>query len=117
MNDRGVRAPCLSSPLSKITNPVITSQFKLLKASNSSRADDISTNKTIPVTLYINLLTFSNTDKKFELKKDFLKMISNINCNVYIASLWDKKFLYDFAREMFFDVKLPVKNLLEVVHS
>ena len=35
MNDRGILASYLMSPLSKITNPENTSQFKLLKVSNS----------------------------------------------------------------------------------
>ena len=36
MNDRGILATYLMSPLSKITNPENASQFKLRKDSNSN---------------------------------------------------------------------------------
>ena len=39
------------------------------------------------------------------MKGDFLKMITNKNYNVYLASLPDKKLLGDFSKEMNFDVK------------
>ena len=45
--------------------------------------------KTIPVTLYDSLLKFRDTDKKFELKGDPLKMITNMNYNVDLADLRD----------------------------
>ena len=41
MNDRGTLATYLMSPLSKITNPENTSQFKLVKDSNSNRGNDL----------------------------------------------------------------------------
>ena len=34
-------------------------------------------------------------------------MITNKNYNVDFASLADKKLMYDFAKEMYFDVKAP----------
>ena len=34
MKDKGITASCLMSPLSKITNPENTSQYKLVKDSN-----------------------------------------------------------------------------------
>ena len=49
------------------------------------------------------MLTFRDTGKIFELKGDLLKMITNNNFNVDLASLPDKKLLYDFAKEMHFD--------------
>ena len=48
------------------------------------------------------MLTFRDTGKEFELKGDLLKMITNKNYNVDLASLSDKKNLYDFAKEMKF---------------
>ena len=59
MNDRGILATYLMFPLSKITNPENSSQFKVVKDSNSNRANDLKMNKTIPITLYNNSLTFS----------------------------------------------------------
>ena len=105
MNDRGILATYLMSPLSKITNPENTTQFKLVKDANSNRVNDLNINNSIPITLYNNLLTFRDTGKEFELKGDLLKMITNKNYNVDLASLADKKLMYDFAKEMHFDSK------------
>ena len=51
MNDRGILASYLMSPLSKITNPENTAQFKLVKDSNSNTVNELKINKTIPITL------------------------------------------------------------------
>ena len=105
MNDRGILATYLMSPLSKITNPENTTQFKLVKDANSNRVNDLNINNSIPITLYNNMITFRDTGKEFELQGDLLKMITNKNYNVDLASLSDKKLMYDFAKEMHFDVK------------
>ena len=105
MNDRGILATYLMSPLSKITKPESTSQFKLVKDSSPNRVNDLLLKNTIPITLYNNLLTFRDTGKEFELKGGLLKMITNNNYNVSHASLRDKKLMYDFAKEMNFDMK------------
>ena len=105
MNDRGILAFYFMYPLSKITNPEKTSQFKLVKYSSSNRVNDLLIHNTITFTLYNNLLTFRDTNKQFELKGDLLKMITNKNYNVDLAKLSDKKLMYHFAKEMNFDVK------------
>ena len=64
-------------------------------------------NKTIPITLYNNLLTFRDTGEEFELKGDLLKLITNRNYIVDLASLSDEKVKYDFAKEVNFDIKGP----------
>ena len=107
MNDRGILATYLMSPLSRITNPENTSQFKLVKDPSSNRVNDLKINKTIPITLYGNMLTFRDTNKQFELKGDLLEMITNSKFNVDLASLSDKKLMYDFAKEMHFDLNAP----------
>ena len=107
MNDRGILATYLMSPLSRITNPENSTQFKLVKDPSSNRVNDLKINKTIPITLYGNMLTFRDTNKQFELKGDLLEMITNSKFNVDLASLADKKLLYDFAKEMHFDTKAP----------
>ena len=107
MNDRGILATYLMSPLSRITNPENSSQFKLVKDPSSNRVNDLKINKTIPITLYGNMLTFRDTNKQFELKGDLLEMITNSNFNVDLASLADKKLMYDFAKEMHFDLNAP----------
>ena len=105
MNDRGILASYLMSPLSMIPNPENTTQFKLVKDSNSNRVNDLKINNSIPITLYNNMLTFRDTGKEFELKGDLLKMITNKNYNVNFASLADKKLMYDFVKEMHFHLK------------
>ena len=105
MNDRGKLSSYLMSPLSKITNLEITSQFKLVKDHNSNRVNDLLIKNTIPVNFYGIILTFRDTGKEFELKGDLLKMITNGKYNVDLASLADKKLMYHVAKEMHFDTK------------
>ena len=73
MNDRGILASYLMSPLSKFINPENSSQFKLVKDSNSNRINDLLTHNTIPVTFHKNLLTFGDTGRVLELKGDLLE--------------------------------------------
>ena len=110
MNDRGILATYLMSPLSKITNPENTSQFKLVKNSSSNRVNDLKIHNSIPITLYGNMLTFRDTNKQFELTGDLLEMTTNKDYNVDLASLTDKKLMYDFAKEMNFDSKAVGKK-------
>ena len=91
MNDRAIIASYLLSPLSKITNLPKTYQINLVENPYSNRVNDLLINNTIPGTLYNNLLTFRDTNRRFELQKDFLKMITNKNYNVDLASLSDKQ--------------------------
>ena len=100
------------SPLSTITNPEKTSQFKLVKDSNSNRVSDLLKHNTIPLTLQTNLSTIRDTGKEFELKVNLSKTITNKNFNVDIASLSDTELMYDFAKELNFDVKAQsIKSL------
>ena len=105
MNDRGILATFLMSPLSRITNPENSSQFKLVKDHNSNRVNDLKIHNSIPITLYGNMLTFRDTSKQFELEGDLFEMITNSKNNVNHARLADKKLMYDFAKEMHFDLK------------
>ena len=93
------------SPLFKITNTENSTQFKLVKGSSSNRVDDLLIHNSIPITLHDNLLTFRDTGKVFELKGDLLKLITNRKYNDDLASLSDKKLMYNFATEMNFDLK------------
>ena len=85
-------------PLFKITNTENTSQFNLLKDSKSNRVNDLLMHNTIQITLRDNLLTLRDTCKSFKLEGDLLKMITNKNYNVDLASLQDRKLVYDFAK-------------------
>ena len=123
LNDRGIIASYLLSPLAKTTNPENSTQFKLVKDSNSKRVKDLKINKSIPISLYNNMLTFRDSGKVIELKGDLLEMITNKNYNVDLASLADKKLMYDFAKEMNFDLKAVGKkstrdrNLIKLLKS
>ena len=81
-----------------------------MKVFNSKRVFDLLIHNTKPINLYKNLLTICHTDKKFEIKRDLLKKITIKNYNVDLASLPDKKIMYDVAKEMIFDVKAPGKK-------
>ena len=102
LNARGTLATYLMSPSSRVSNPENTTQFKLEKDSSSIRVKDLIIHNTLPFTLHDNLLTFRDSGKEFELKGDLLKMITNKNYNVNLASLSDKIIRFDFAKEMNF---------------
>ena len=102
LNDMGIKAFCLLSCLSKITNPEYTSQFKLLKDLSSNKVNDSLINKTMPVTLYNYSLTLRDTDKKFEVNGELSKTITNKNYKIDLASLVNKKLMYEFAQETHF---------------
>ena len=107
MNDRGIIVSYLMFSLSKITNPENTTQFNLVKDSRiieDKRVNDLLIKITIPITLHDDLLTFRDTGEKIELKGDLLKMITYKNYNVDLASLSDKKSMYEDAKEMHFDI-------------
>ena len=110
MNDRGLLATYLMSPLSKITNPENATHFKLVKYCSSARVNDLLIKNTIPITLHDKLLTFRDTIKVFELKGGLSKVITNKNYNVGLAELADKKLMYDFAKEMDFYVRCQGKK-------
>ena len=105
LNDRGIISYYVLSPLSKITNPENTSQFKPGKNSTSNSVKDLKINKTKTVTLHDNFLTFRDTKKQFELKGELSKMITNKIYKVDLANLSDKNKMYDIAKEMIFDLK------------
>ena len=92
MNNRGILASHLMSPLSTITVPENTTQFNLLKDSSLKRVNGLLKHNTISISLYNNLLTFCDTGEDFDLQEDPLKMITNKNYNVDLASLADKKY-------------------------
>ena len=92
LKDRGIIASYLMSPLSKVTNPEKTSQFKIVKDSNSKKVNDLLIHNTIPITSYNNL-TFRDTGEVFNLKGELLKMITNNKYEVDLASLSDKKLM------------------------
>ena len=106
MNDRGILSSYLMSPLYKITNLEISTHFKLVKDSKSNRVNGLLKHNTVQLSLYDNLLTFRDTSKVFELKGHLLRKITNKNNNVDLACSSDRKLMYDFAKDMYFDVRV-----------
>ena len=102
------------SPLTKITNPENSTQFKLVKDSNSNRNNDLLIHNSIPITLHDKLLTFRDSRKIIELKGVLFEMINNKNYKVGLANLSDKKLLYDIAKEINFDLKAIGKKSTRV---
>ena len=86
------------SPITKITNPGTSPQFKLANIITSNKVNDLKLHNSKPFILQNNLLTFRVTCKVFELKGDLSEMIINKKYNVDLASLADKKLMYDFAK-------------------
>ena len=60
----------------------------------------------MPVTLYDNLFTFRDADKKFELEGDLLNNMTDGNYNADLANSQDNKLMLEFGKEMYFDEKL-----------
>ena len=90
IKDRGILASYLMSPLSKLTNPENSTQFKLVKDHNSNRVNDLLIKNTIPIVLHDNLLTFRDSGKVFELKGDLSEMITRKKCKVDLAKISEK---------------------------
>ena len=80
-----------------------TSQFKLVKDPNSNRVKNLLIKKIIPVTLYDNLLIFRDSNTKFNLKGDLLKIITNYNFNTDRHQPQDWKLMIQYAKQMKFD--------------
>ena len=70
--DIGILASYLFSPPFKITNPEHTSHYNLVNDLDWNRVKELLINKTLAVTLFDYLLTFRETDEKFELEDDLL---------------------------------------------
>ena len=51
------------------------------------------------------MITFSDTDKSFELDGELLKLMTNYIFNVDHSNTQDRKLIYEFKKEMKFDIK------------
>ena len=105
MNDKGMIAPYLASSLVNLLKPENKSQFGLIKDFNSTKMNDFLINEGIPVTLVSNLLNFRDSKKSFKLEGDLLKAITVYDFNVDHSNQQDRKLIYEFAKEMNFNIK------------
>ena len=67
--------------------------------------NDFLINECIPVTLFSNMLPFRDSNKSFKLDGDLLESITNYNFNVDHSNQQDRKMIYEFAKEMNFNIK------------
>ena len=67
--------------------------------------NDFLINKSVPVTLYSNVLTFRDIEKSFELDADLLKTMTKYKLKVDHSNPQDRKLVYEFGKEMKFDIK------------
>ena len=105
MDEKGMIAPYLASSLVNLFKPENKSQFRLKKDLNSIKMNDFMINGGIPVTLVSNMLIFRDSNKSFKLDGDLLGSITNYDCNVDHSNQQDRKMIYEFAKEMNFNIK------------
>ena len=105
MNDKGIIAPYLASPLVEVFKSDNKSQFRLRKDPDSTKMNDFLIHGKIPVTLFSNMITFRDSYKTFKLEGDLLKVITNHKFNVDHSNQQDRKIIYEFAKEMNYDSK------------
>ena len=105
MNDKGLIAPYLTTSLVELFKKDNKSQFRLRKDPNSTKMNDFLIHRTIPVTIFSNMITFRDSNRSFRLEGDLLKLITNYKFNADHSSPQDKKLIYEFAKEMNYDTK------------
>ena len=67
--------------------------------------NDFLINEGIPVTIFSNMLTFRGSNKSFKLDADLLETITNYDYNVSHSNPIDQKLIYEFGKEMKFNIK------------
>ena len=105
MNDKGLIAPYLASPLVEVFKFDNKSQFRLRKDPDSSKMNDFLIHGKITVTIFSNMITFRDSNKTFKLEGDLLKVIKNYKFNVDHSNQQDRKIIYEFTKEMNYDTK------------
>ena len=105
MNYKDMIAPYLASSLVILLKPENKSQFRLLKDLNSTKLNDFLINGGIPVTLFSNMLTFRDSKKSFRIDWDLLETMTNYDFNVSHFNPNDQKQIYEFGKEMNFNIK------------
>ena len=98
-------APYLTSSLVNLFTPENKSQFRLRKDPNSTKMNDFLIHRSIPVTLFSNMLLFRDSNKSFKLEGDLLKLKTNYKVDADHSSPQDNKLIYEFTKEMNYDTK------------
>ena len=105
MDEKGMIASYLTSSPIKVFKKDNKSQFRLRKDPDSTKLNDFLIHGEIPVTIFSNMITFRDTDKTFRLEGDLLKVITNHKFNVDHSNPRDRKIIYQFAKEVNYDIK------------
>ena len=105
MDEKGMIASYLAPSLVEVFKKDNKSQFRLRKDPNSTKLNDFLIHGTIPVTIFSNMIVFRDSNKSFRLEGDLLKVIPKYKFNVDHSNPQDKKLIYQFAKEMRYDVK------------
>ena len=67
--------------------------------------NDFLINDGIPVTPFSNMITFRDSHKSFILNGDLLETMTNYDFNVSHSDPKDQKLIYEFGKEMNFNIK------------
>ena len=110
LDEKGLIAPYLSSSLVNVFKPENKSQFRLRKDLNSTKMNDFLLNDGIPVSLLSNMIIFRDNNESFNLDGDLLETITNYDFNVDHSNQQDRKMIYEFAKEMNFNIKQKRKK-------
>ena len=102
-------APYLASSLVNLFKPENKCQFRLKKDLNSTKMNDFLINEGIPGTIFSNFLAFRDSNKSFKLDGDLLETI-NYDFNVSHSNPKDQKLIYEFGKEMIFNIKQKGRN-------
>ena len=105
MNDKSMIAPYLASSLVNLLKPENKSQFRLIRDVNSTKMNDFLINTNVPIILYSNMSTFRDTKRSSKLDGDLLKTMISYKFNVDHSNPQDKIVIYEFGKEMRFDIK------------
>ena len=69
-------------------------------------------NKGKPVSLYSNILNFRDSNESFKLDGDLLEAITKYEFNIDHSNQQDRKLMYEFAKEMNFNIKEKDKKAI-----
>ena len=105
VNDKGMIAPYLASPLVEVFIFDNKSQFRFRRDPDSTKMNDFLIHGKIPVTIFSNMINFRDSNKTFKQEGDLLKVITNHKFNVDHSNQRDRKIIYEFPKEMNYDTK------------
>ena len=113
-DEKGLIAPYLASSLVNRFKPENRSQFSFKKDLISPKMNDFSIIGGIPVSLYSNMITFTESNKPFKLDGDLLETITNYDFNVDHSNQPDRKLIYEFLKEMKYNNKQKGNKKIEI---